>query len=89
MFGEHNVLNSLVSMAICDYLDLDLEKAAKSFETFKGLRQTIHENSKGVIVIDDSYNASPDSMRVAIQLLDNYTDDSHEIKRKIAVPSWG
>ena len=85
VFGEHNVLNSLVSMAISDYLDLDLEKAAKSFETFKGLRQTIHENSKGVIVIDDSYNASPDSMRVAIQLLDNFTDDSHEIKRKIAV----
>ena len=79
--GIHNVLNSLVSMAIADYLGLDLMKAAASFESFEGLRQRIIESDKGYTVIDDAYNASPDSMKAAINVL----SDAECSGRKIAV----
>ncbi|MBO4863430.1 MAG: UDP-N-acetylmuramoyl-tripeptide--D-alanyl-D-alanine ligase [Eubacterium sp.] len=67
--GKHNVLNSLVAMAICDYLGLDLNKAAASFESFAGLRQKEIQTEKGYHVIDDTYNASPDSMKAALNVL--------------------
>lgn len=69
ILGEHNVLDSLVALAICDFLNLDLTKAAKSFENFKGIRQKIIKDGKGYTIIDDSYNASPDSMKAAINVL--------------------
>ena len=81
VLGMHNVLNSLVAMAISDHLGLDLEKAAKSFESFVGQRQKIIQSEKGYTIIDDSYNASPDSMKAALNVL-------RDIKvqgRKIAV----
>ena len=69
VLGRHNVINSLVAMAICDYLGLDLMKAAKSFEHFQGLRQRVINSDKGYKIIDDSYNASPDSMKAALNVL--------------------
>ena len=36
MLGKHNILNSLVAMAVADYMGLDLMKAAKSFEALHG-----------------------------------------------------
>lgn len=67
--GIHNVRNSLVAMAVCDHMGLDLMKAAASFENFNGLRQKIIQSDKGYTVIDDAYNASPDSMKAAIDVL--------------------
>lgn len=69
MAGKHNVLNCVAAMAVSFYMGLDLEKAAESFETFKGLRQKIIKSEKGFTIIDDSYNASPDSMKAALDVL--------------------
>ena len=80
-FGKHNVLNSLVSMAIADYMGLDLMNAASSLETFVGLRQKTINSDKGYTIIDDTYNASPDSMKAAINVLADITATG----RKIAV----
>ena len=81
VLGTHNVLNSLVAMAVSDYMGLDLGKAAKSFESFVGLRQKIILSDKKYTIIDDSYNASPDSMKAAINVL----RDMNVKGRKIAV----
>ena len=81
VLGTHNVLNSLVAMAISDYMGLDIEKAAKSFENFVGQRQKIIQSDKGYTIIDDSYNASPDSMKAALNVLRDMTVKG----RKIAV----
>ncbi|SNU08010.1 UDP-N-acetylmuramoyl-tripeptide--D-alanyl-D-alanine ligase [Lachnospiraceae bacterium] len=67
--GMHNVLNSLVAMAICDYLGLDTDKAAEALENFEGMRQKEIMTDKGYTVIDDTYNASPDSMKALISVL--------------------
>ena len=72
VLGKHNVLNSLVAMAICDHLGMDLSAAEKALEDFHGLRQNVLKTEKGYTVIDDTYNASPDSMKAAIDVVSNY-----------------
>lgn len=67
--GRHNVLNSLVGMAIADYMGYDVEQAAQGFEHFKGLRQRLISIPGKYTIIDDTYNASPDSMRASINVL--------------------
>ncbi len=81
VLGQHNVLNSLAALAVSDYMGLDLVKAARSFETFEGMRQKVINTNKGYTIIDDSYNASPDSMKAAINVL----RDMDVIGKRIAV----
>lgn len=67
--GRHNVTNSLVGMAIADYMGLDLHKAAEGFAHFKGSRQNLIDIPGKYTIIDDTYNASPDSMKAAINVI--------------------
>ena len=79
--GRHNVINSLCGMSIADHLGHDLEKAAEQFESFKGIRQKLIRIPNKYTIIDDAYNASPDSMKASISVLSDIETDG----RKIAV----
>ncbi|MBQ9608580.1 MAG: UDP-N-acetylmuramoyl-tripeptide--D-alanyl-D-alanine ligase [Lachnospiraceae bacterium] len=81
--GNHNVINSLAGLAIADYMGLDVSIAAKQFETFKGLRQKLLHIPNKYTIIDDTYNASPDSMKASLDVLDKF--DVVEDGRKLAV----
>jgi len=68
--GNHMVMNALAAIAAAHHFDVSLEDAAHAlagFQTFAGRQQIykIHD----YCVIDDSYNASPDSMRAALGVL--------------------
>lgn len=69
--GRHNVGNSIVAMAIAEYMGLDLAAAAEGLENFEGLRQKIINVPGKYTIIDDTYNASPDSVKASIDLLDD------------------
>lgn len=69
VLGKHNVINSLTGMAISDCMKLDLGNAAKGFSSFAGLRQQIININDKYTIIDDTYNASPDSMKASIDVL--------------------
>jgi UDP-N-acetylmuramoyl-tripeptide--D-alanyl-D-alanine ligase len=68
--GKHNVLNSLAAIAIADYLGVDLDEAIEKIGQYvpPSMRQEIHEVG-GVTIIDDTYNASPDSIRSGLDVL--------------------
>lgn len=68
--GEHNVRNALASMAVARYLGVSAEDAVRAIGAYKtpAMRQQI-VNVGGLVLIDDSYNASPDSMRSALDVL--------------------
>ena len=68
--GKHNVIDSLAGLAIADYMKLDVGKAAKQFESFQGLRLKLLHIPGKYTIIDDTYNASPDSMKASIDVLD-------------------
>lgn len=82
VLGEHHILNALAALAVADLFGVDLEKAAKKLEEFTGFRnrQQIYRVNQRVI-IDDTYNASPDSMKAGIRVLSSLT----ECSRRIAV----
>lgn len=82
VFGSHNVLNAILSIAVAKENGVALKDAAKALERFSGYqgRQQIVETSKCTI-IDDSYNASPVSMKAGLEVLMAI----HPGRRKIAV----
>ena len=68
--GEHNVLNALAAIAVAEYFEVEPKDAAKGLMAYnppamRGGRQ----EKEGIIVIDDTYNASPDSMKGGIDIL--------------------
>ena len=68
--GQHNVRNALAAMAVARYLGVPAEDAVRAISAYKApaMRQQVVE-AHGLVIIDDSYNASPDSMRSALDVL--------------------
>ena len=72
--GLHNVKNILSACAVHYCLGQNLQDFSKSISLSKldNLRQVKYKWLKGSTLIDDSYNANPDSTKKSIDLLSNY-----------------
>ncbi len=68
--GEHNVLNALAGFGVGVAAGIAPEQCAIALANFKntGMRQKVRI-SKGVTVVEDCYNANPDSMKAALNTL--------------------
>ncbi len=68
--GMHNVLNALAAVAVADFLGVGKERASAALANYcpPAMRQQVL-TVNGITMIDDSYNASPDSMRSSIDVL--------------------
>jgi UDP-N-acetylmuramoyl-tripeptide--D-alanyl-D-alanine ligase len=69
--GEHNVRNALAAIACGMAVGIDLPRIAAAlagFEAVKG-RLQCKQAANGATVIDDTYNANPDSVQAALQVL--------------------
>lgn len=79
--GKHNVYNALAAFSVAVEHGFSPENAAKGLSGYtpSGMRQRLR-TVKDITFIEDCYNASPDSVRAAINTL-----GSLEAKRKIAV----
>lgn len=82
VMGAHQILNAIAALAVADLYGVSLEAAAAKLGEYAGMkgRQQVH-HADGITVIDDSYNANPVSMKVAIDILDAVED----VKRRVAV----
>lgn len=71
--GRHNVANALAAYCAATRLGLDARRAARGIEHFEqtGMRQRIVEKN-GVKVIEDCYNANPDSMKAALEMFKDF-----------------
>lgn len=77
--GRASIYNYLVGYAICDYLGIeDKVEGLNNLELSKN-RLEVKETSTGYTIIDDSYNASYDSVKNSLDLI------GKSPKRKIAV----
>lgn len=79
--GIHNVYDALAAYTVGLLLELPTEEIANALENYtpSGMRQRLKEVN-GVKIIEDCYNASPDSQRAALNVLSNMNAG-----RKIAV----
>lgn len=69
--GEHNGRNALAAAAACHAIGVPLAPIVRGLTHYRGIAgrlQTLR-GWHGALVIDDSYNANPDSMRAAIDVL--------------------
>ena len=68
--GEHNVTNALLACAAGLCVGIPLADAAKALETYVPAdRRMQFIVCGGITVINDCYNAAPDSMRAALKVL--------------------
>ena len=72
--GRHNVLNALAAAACAMAAGMDLPtivKGLQNFEPVKGRSKSSEINIAGhaLTLVDDTYNANPDSVRAAIDVL--------------------
>lgn len=79
--GKHNVLNSLLSIACGRILGIKYEYLIEGIKNVETTSMRLDINSgKKFIIVDDCYNASPDSMKAALDVLSTLN-----CKRRIAV----
>lgn len=67
--GRHNVGNCVVALAVANENGISMSEAAAGFTEFEGQRQRVIPLDNKFTMIDDTYNASPDSMKASIQVL--------------------
>ena len=78
--GRHNCANMLAALAACYEVGVSVEEAAQGLAScaLTGKRLEMEMAPDGTILIDDSYNAAPSSVKAALQLLAKLSDLSVE-----------
>ena len=70
-YGRHNVYNALAAAACALALDFDIGAIKTGLERAKPVRGRLNRYAiaGGMVVLDDTYNANPESLRAALQVL--------------------
>ncbi|MET8780988.1 UDP-N-acetylmuramoyl-tripeptide--D-alanyl-D-alanine ligase [Streptomyces sp. NPDC049097] len=72
LYGEHHVSNALAAAAVAHELGMSAEEIATALSeagTLSRWRMEVTERPDGVTVVNDAYNANPESMRAALRAL--------------------
>jgi len=72
LYGEHHVSNALAAAAVARELGMPVGEIAAALSTAGPLshwRMEVTERPDGVTVVNDAYNANPESMRAALRAL--------------------
>jgi UDP-N-acetylmuramoyl-tripeptide--D-alanyl-D-alanine ligase len=72
LHGAHHVPNALAAAAIAAELGMDVPAIADALSQAtarSGKRMEVRERPDGVLVVNDAYNANPDSMRAGLEAL--------------------
>ncbi len=86
--GEHWACNSLGVLGVIHALGLDMDSAIQILQTYqlpegRGVQHRISYRGGEILLIDESYNAGPDSMRAALNVLRKA--ELQEQSRRIAI----
>ena len=83
LVGRHNVMNALAAAAVGVACDIPMEKICNALKRVEGqsMRLEVVDGKDGVKVLNDTYNANPDSMRAALAVLESMQASG----RKVAV----
>ena len=75
LLGKHNVVNALAASAVAVALDISNVNIALGLSHFGAVKGRLQRKNgmNGATLIDDTYNANPDSMKAAIDVLANHS----------------
>jgi UDP-N-acetylmuramoyl-tripeptide--D-alanyl-D-alanine ligase len=73
--GQHHVLNALAAAAAASQVGIPLSQIKSGLEKMQAVpgRVIVNKTKSGATLIDDSYNANPSSVEVALKLLAHYS----------------
>jgi UDP-N-acetylmuramoyl-tripeptide--D-alanyl-D-alanine ligase len=71
VFGVHHAVNAAAACATAHALGMGLEETATALEAFRApaMRMETERGANGCLILNDAYNAAPDSMRAALETL--------------------
>ncbi|WP_203349462.1 UDP-N-acetylmuramoyl-tripeptide--D-alanyl-D-alanine ligase [Streptomyces sp. S-9] len=72
LYGEHHVSNALAAAAVAHELGMSADEIARALSEAGSLsrwRMEVTERPDGVTVVNDAYNANPESMKAALRAL--------------------
>jgi UDP-N-acetylmuramoyl-tripeptide--D-alanyl-D-alanine ligase len=72
LVGEHQVLNAAAAVAAARAAGIPVTDACRvlgEVQTLSRWRMEVHERADGVVVVNDAYNANPDSTAAALRAL--------------------
>lgn len=72
LYGEHHVSNALAAAAVAHESGMPVDEIASALSeagTLSRWRMEVTERADGVTVVNDAYNANPESMRAALRAL--------------------
>ena len=74
--GIHNTLNAALGLAVCSALSLNISEVKEALHNidFPDRRLSIYKSIDNSILIDDSYNSNPASMKRSIDVLDSLSN---------------
>lgn len=83
VLGRHNVYNALAAFSVGLVAGMDPEDIVEGLRVYvpSAMRQNIIRLPNGITVIADCYNASPDSMKASLSVLDGF----RKANRRVAV----
>lgn len=71
--GKHNIYDTLAAAAAAHAAGIKPDQIKKGLESFKLSSKRLNIiNVDGIRIIDDTYNANPDSMAASLSILENY-----------------
>ncbi|MER6301189.1 UDP-N-acetylmuramoyl-tripeptide--D-alanyl-D-alanine ligase [Kitasatospora sp. NPDC001539] len=88
LYGEHHVSNALAAAAVATELGMSVDDTAAALGEAGALsrwRMEVVDRADGVTVVNDAYNANPDSMRAALRALVSIGGRGPERRRTWAV----
>lgn len=78
--GKHNIYNAMAAILVGLSLEMDLKDIKEGLKNFKASKMRLDIIKKDELtIINDAYNASPDSMKAALDILGRYE------KRRVAI----
>lgn len=81
MAGKHNVLNAMLAIEVAHSLDVTFEEMNEGLKNLEATSMRLQVLKKNKItIINDCYNASPDSMKSSLDVLSSYSKG-----RKVAI----
>ncbi|MFD6418640.1 UDP-N-acetylmuramoyl-tripeptide--D-alanyl-D-alanine ligase [Streptomyces sp. NPDC060194] len=72
LYGEHHVSNALAAAAVAHVIGMPADEIATALSeagTLSRWRMEVSERGDGVRIVNDAYNANPESMRAALRAL--------------------
>jgi len=81
VLGHHNVLNALAAILVAKEFNVDDSSIRKGLSTIQltNMRMELVEGAKGQKIINDAYNASPTSVKAAVELVEGLSGFENKI----------